>query len=97
VAVCFIMDFPGATLDQYDQVMERMDLGGELPETAIFHMVGLKGDDLCVVDVWESDDAFHAFGESRSARTPRRSASPSPRSRACPSTGPATRARTTTA
>jgi hypothetical protein len=65
VAVCFIMDFPGATLEQYDEVMERMGLGGELPENAIFHMVGLKGDDLCVVDVWESDEAFQAFAESQ--------------------------------
>jgi hypothetical protein len=65
MSVCFIMDFPGARLDQYDQVMERMDLGGELPPGALFHVVGLTGDGLRVVDVWESDEAFQRFAETQ--------------------------------
>ena len=63
--VCFIMDFPGGTLEQYDQVMELMQLHNELPEHALFHVVGLNGDDLRVADVWESDEAFQAFAQSQ--------------------------------
>jgi hypothetical protein len=63
VPVCFILDFPGGTLDQYDQVMERMQLGGENAPGGIFHAVGMNGDDLRVVDVWESDEAFQSFAE----------------------------------
>ena len=62
--VAFIMDFPGATLEQYDEVMQRMGLDGELPDGAIFHAAAANGDDLRVVDVWETDEAFQAFAES---------------------------------
>lgn len=62
--VCFILDFPGGSLDQYDRVMERMQLGDELPQGAVFHAAGASGDDLRVVDVWESDEAFQRFADS---------------------------------
>jgi hypothetical protein len=61
--VAFIMDFPGATLEEYDQVMDRMGLDG-VPPNAILHLAAQNGDDLRVVDVWESDEAFQAFAEA---------------------------------
>jgi heme-degrading monooxygenase HmoA len=65
VPVALIQDFPDGTLDQYDRVVERMQLGGELPEGAIFHAAGEHEGGLRVVDVWESDEAFDAFAQSQ--------------------------------
>ena len=63
MAVGFILDFPGATTEQYDRVIERMGLEGHLPAGAVFHAAGQTPDGLRVVDVWESDDAFRRFSE----------------------------------
>lgn len=65
MAHVFIMDFEGATLDQYDQIMERMQLGDYLPDGAIFHGVGATETGIRVVDVWETPEAFGAFAESQ--------------------------------
>ena len=67
MAVAVIMDFSGATLDQYDEVIEKMDLGGRVPENAHFHWVAPADDGMRVVDVWETPDHFQAFFESRLA------------------------------
>jgi hypothetical protein len=41
MAVAIMMDFPGGTLEQYDQVIEKMGLepGGDTPDGAFFHWV----------------------------------------------------------
>ena len=41
MAVSIVMDFGGATLEQYDQVIEKMHLtpGGQGPPGALFHSV----------------------------------------------------------
>lgn len=65
MAVAFIMDFEGGTLDQYDQVMEKMDLGDSVPDNAHFHWAAETDGGVRVVDVWESDEAFQAFAEEK--------------------------------
>jgi hypothetical protein len=65
MAVGFILDFPGATTEQYDGVLKRMDLGGHLPTGAIFHAAGQTPDGLRVVDVWESDEVFQRFADEQ--------------------------------
>ena len=67
MAVAFEMRFEGATLEQYDQVMELMGLtdGTNKPEGAIFHWVAKTDDGIVVVDVWESDEQFHRFAEEQ--------------------------------
>jgi hypothetical protein len=65
MASVIMLEFEGATLDQYDQVMEKMDLGGKVPENAVFHVAGQCDGDLRVIDVWESDEAFDRFAEER--------------------------------
>jgi hypothetical protein len=65
MAVSFILDFPGATTEQYDGVLERMGLEGHLPAGALFHAAGQTADGLRVVDVWESDEAFQRFAEDQ--------------------------------
>jgi hypothetical protein len=67
MAVAYTMEFEGATLEQYDQVMKLMGLteGGEPPEGAIFHWVAPTEDGIIVVDVWESDEQFDRFAEEQ--------------------------------
>ncbi len=65
--VAIEMDFPGATLAQYDQIIEKMGTtpGGPVPPGAIFHWVSQTDEGLRVVDVWETQEAFDRFAEEQ--------------------------------
>jgi hypothetical protein len=65
MAVGLILDFNGGTLDQYDQILEKMDLGGKVPPGAIFHWVAATDDGIRVVDVWEDRATFDKFAEEK--------------------------------
>jgi hypothetical protein len=67
MAVAFKMKFEGATLEQYDQVMELMGLtaNGPGPDGAIFHWVAPVDGGILVMDVWESDAQFNRFAEEQ--------------------------------
>ena len=67
MAVAFKMKFEGATLDQYDQVMELMGLtaNGPGPDGAIFHWVAPVEGGILVMDVWESDAQFEKFAKEQ--------------------------------
>ena len=63
MAVAIVMDFDGATLEQYDQVLAKMQLapGGHAPAGALFHWVTKTDSGLRVTDVWETRQAFDEF------------------------------------
>ena len=65
--VAIEMEFEGATLDQYRQVMELMGLedGGQAPPGALFHWASATDGGLRVVDVWESREAFEKFAQEQ--------------------------------
>jgi hypothetical protein len=66
MAVAIEMNFPGATLDQYDQVIKLMGLeGGNMPPGAISHWASATDGGLRVVDVWESREAFDKFAQEQ--------------------------------
>ena len=65
MAVGLILDFKGGTLDQYDQILEKMDLGGKVPPGAIFHWAAATDDGIRVVDVWEDRATFEKFAEEK--------------------------------
>jgi hypothetical protein len=67
MAVAIEMDFKGATLDQYDQVIELMGLspGSPLPPGAIFHWAAETEDGIRVVDVWETREAYDRFAQEQ--------------------------------
>ena len=67
MAVAYRMEFPGATLDQYDQVIKKMGLtpGGPTPPGAIFHWAAATDDGVLVVDVWETEEVFNKFSEEQ--------------------------------
>lgn len=58
--------FPGGTIAQYEQTIERMGFTHDGPAApgGLFHWcTGVDGG-LKVVDVWESEEAFNAFAEN---------------------------------
>jgi hypothetical protein len=63
MAVAVVMDFEGATLDQYDQVVAKMGLsaGGAGPPGALFHWVTETDGGVRVTDVWETREQFDRF------------------------------------
>jgi len=67
MAIGVQLDFPGATLEQYDEVIEKMglDKGQGTPPGALFHWVTKTDEGLCVIDVWESREAFDKFSEEQ--------------------------------
>src|SRR3954467_3896640 len=65
MAVALVMDFPGGTRDNYDNVIARMELAGQLPAGGLFHAAGPTADGWRVVDVWEAIEQFQRFAEER--------------------------------
>jgi hypothetical protein len=55
----------GWTLGQYDQLIERMDVGGHAAPGVLFHWAGETGDGMMAVDVYESRDAADQLAQER--------------------------------
>ena len=61
MAVGVLMEFPGVTREQYDQLVQDLDLSGPL-EGVLIHMCAPTPDGgWRTVDVWESQEAFERF------------------------------------
>ena len=67
MAVAVILEFDDATLDQYDQVVEKMGFepGGSGPPGGMFHWVTKTDNGFRVIDVWESREQFEQFSEEK--------------------------------
>jgi hypothetical protein len=67
MAVAVQLDFSGATLEQYDQINERIGLlpGGPASPHEFFHWVMKTDDGFRVVDVWDSREAFEKFAKDK--------------------------------
>ena len=67
MAVAVVLDFEGATLDQYDQVIDKMGFtpGGKGAPGGLFHWVAATDDGIRVVDVWESREQFDQFADQQ--------------------------------
>lgn len=67
MAVAVIMEFKGATLAQYDQVIEKMNLskGGPGPAGALGHWVAATDDGMLVTDLWQSKELYEAFAKDQ--------------------------------
>ncbi len=67
MAVAVILEFDGGTLDQYDQVVEKMGFepGGSGAPGALFHWVTKTDNGFRVTDVWESRERFEQFAEEK--------------------------------
>jgi hypothetical protein len=57
-------NFPGMPASKYDQVWRDLRAAGHAnPKGLIYHWGAQNGNDWVVVDLWESAEAFAAFGE----------------------------------
>jgi hypothetical protein len=65
MAIGMVMNFPGVTQEQYDAVLEQLNLGGRMPPGGISHAAGPIEGGWRVVDVWESQEAFDIFFRER--------------------------------
>ena len=65
MAVALVLDFPGATKQQYDEVVERMQLGGRMAPGGLFHAAGSYGDGWRVIDVWDRLSQFERFRDEQ--------------------------------
>ena len=64
MTVAVIQDFEGATLDQYDSVIDKMGItpgAGHLDPGCLFHWVTQTSTGLKIVDVWQTRAQFEAF------------------------------------
>jgi len=63
MAVAVQLDFPGATLAQYDAINELIGRfpGGPASRHELFHWVTATDEGFRVVDVWESRESFEGF------------------------------------
>ena len=67
MAVAVVLEFEGATLDQYDQVIEKMGFtpGGTGAPGSISHWVTKTDNGIRVTDVWETREQFEKFAEEQ--------------------------------
>jgi hypothetical protein len=65
--VAVVMNFQGATLEQYDQVIEKMGFepGGAGAVGGLFHWVTATDDGIRVTDVWETAEQFQQFADEK--------------------------------
>lgn len=67
MAVGVILEFEGATLDQYDQVIEKMGFspGGAGAPGGLFHWVTQTDNGVRVTDVWQDRETFEQFAQEQ--------------------------------
>jgi hypothetical protein len=65
MAIAVVMKFTGASLEQYDEVVDRMgfERSGPGASEGIFHWVTQTEGGLQITDVWESREAFERFAQ----------------------------------
>lgn len=60
-----LFEIPGGTQEQYDAIMDKLELDDNPAEGAILHIAGPMENGWRVVDVWESRADFDRFFQSR--------------------------------
>jgi len=65
MALCIYFPVEGMTSDKYHEALKRLEAAGQgSPAGRSYHVAFHMGDGLQVVDVWESQEAFDAFGQT---------------------------------
>lgn len=67
MAIGALIDLPGATLEWYDEVIEAAGFlpGGPIATDALSHWVTKTDNGICIVEVWESREAFESNAKRR--------------------------------
>lgn len=62
--IAMLFDVPAMTSKQYDAIMDELLAQHKLPNPHVLsHAAFQKGDNWCVVDVWDSQEACLDFGQ----------------------------------
>ncbi len=62
--ITLVFDAPGVTIAQYDEICRIANCTqSNVPDGMIFHSASPTDNGIIVVDVWESQEKFNAFGE----------------------------------
>jgi hypothetical protein len=64
MTVALVLDFPGATKKQYDEVVDRMELGGRMAPGGLIHVAGSYDGGWRVIDLWEDLEHFEHFRDT---------------------------------
>lgn len=59
--VAMVLEWPGETQEQYEQLMKLLALDENPPDGGIFHVCGPIPGGWRVLEVWESEEAFWRF------------------------------------
>lgn len=65
MTVALVLDFAGGTKEQYEEVIDRMQLGGHMAPGGQVHVAGSYAGGWRVIDVWESLEAFERFRDGQ--------------------------------
>ena len=65
MTVALVLDSPGGTIDQYNEVVARMHLDGQMAPGGVLHVAGSYGGGLRVIDVWEDMEHFARFSDEQ--------------------------------
>ncbi len=65
MAIAVLFEVPGATQEQYDEVVQKLEDAGEgMPAGRLYHVAGPTEHGWRVVDVWDSQEQFERFGQT---------------------------------
>jgi hypothetical protein len=65
MALCVYFPVEGMGADKYDEIIRRLEAAGAgSPAGRSYHVAFKMGDGIQVVDVWDSQESFDAFGET---------------------------------
>ncbi|HET7398255.1 MAG TPA: hypothetical protein VFJ94_07010 [Intrasporangium sp.] len=67
MTIAVVMDFEGASVEQYDEVIKKMNFtpGGPGAPGGLFHWVTAVDGGLHIVDVWETREQYEAFAQEQ--------------------------------
>ncbi len=65
MAITLLFTPPSMDAKQYDEIIKRLEnAGASAPAGRLYHVCFGTGSSLRVLDVWASQDAFNAFGQT---------------------------------
>ena len=61
MAIALLIDFPGMSREQYEAVMQELELRNQPVPGMMLHVAGPNDGGWQAVEVWEAEEAWHTF------------------------------------
>jgi hypothetical protein len=65
MAIVWMLEWAGITPEQYDELRQRVNWEGDVPDGLRFHVAAFDGKGLVVTEVWDSPDHVQPFMDGR--------------------------------